>query len=249
MKNVCFKFACMCGLTSFCLFFSPVLAIGANVIGFDVSGIKLGMTPEQVVKHLEKLDKGYRVNSIPFISNEVKFIGRVYAKKQGSNYKVYDTLIIDFAPPPHDTVAVSVFRLRSFDPASKTNYSYKNVKNAIYKKYGKPVEIVEHASGGYFFWKKVTGGCRDVMSYNPNNRQYIMQSNMLVNIMNKGIQCPAGMYMDVTASPRYGVIGMRTHLIDYPSLYNAAIENSKMAEDLERRKAEEREKRGRPDDI
>lgn len=134
---------------------------------FDISGVRLGMTPEETRRTLQARSRDYqfkdhrapidRQGSAPFLSMVTATLPERTAAGPLESYGV------QFPPPPHDHRAIFVERYGVFRPGQEPLLD--EVKASLVKKYGEPSHVDDRAPETTLVW-----------AFNPAGTQMVEKS-------------------------------------------------------------------------
>lgn len=121
---------------------------------FDISGVRLGMTPDEARRILQARSRDYqlkdhrapidRSGAAPFLSMLTATLPERIAAGPLESYGV------QFAPPPHAGKAIFVERYGVFKPGQEPLLA--EVKASLIKKYGEPSYVDDHARETILVW-------------------------------------------------------------------------------------------------
>lgn len=140
----------LCGMFAAC----PLLAGATSAPSFDISGVRLGMTPDEARRTLQARSRDYqlkdhrapidRSGSAPFLSMLTATLPERIAAGPLESYGV------QFAPPPYAGKAIFVERYGVFKPGQEPLLA--EVKASLIKKYGEPSYVDDHARETTLVW-------------------------------------------------------------------------------------------------
>jgi hypothetical protein len=121
---------------------------------FDISGVRLGMTPDEARRTLQARSRDYqfkdhrapidRSGSAPFLSMVTATLPERIAAGPLESYGV------QFPPPPHAGKAIFIERYGVFKPGQEPLLA--DVKASLLKKYGEPSYVDDHARETTLIW-------------------------------------------------------------------------------------------------
>lgn len=173
-------------------------------------------------------------------------MARIAAQTLSKSNRIADLVVVDFAPPPFKNVAVMIFRSRNYDAGERLSLA--NVEAAIFKKYGQPVNAQGGGPNRLYDWNEVPANCVKLASYSATNKQYIVQDFEVFSVMSSGAHCPVMQRVGVYGGPD-GVRGITTFLLDYPTMYQSALDNSDLGKKWKAEQVKKRANRGGPSDL
>jgi hypothetical protein len=140
----------LCGMLAAC----PLPAGATSAPSFDISGLRLGMTPDDARRTLQARSRDYqlkdhrapidRSGSAPFLSMVTAALPERIAAGPLESYGV------QFPPPPYASKAIFIERYGVFKPGQEPLLN--EVRASLIKKYGEPSYVDDHARETILVW-------------------------------------------------------------------------------------------------
>ena len=204
---------------------------------FDIVGLKLGMTSDQVVKALNSHNKDVQIQYTRFEHKPVpaaiahlvspnlpEHLQMIFASVNGNA----ESITIEFAEPPSDNVVRRIERMNKFDRNAMP--STDNVTSALKNKYGPPTDAEEWALAWNYS-----------KSPDANRRKHCIASVKGAAKSKKSVQADCGLALTaLMGRADDDVVGwMQTLLVDYQELDRQTLATNNLRTEMSNQRSQQ----------